>query len=136
MSAVAVIRYLLANNATLIAQVEATKIMAGAIPINTVLPAISVMEVSTVDRNNVGMNETSVLHTSRVQITVLAKTYAAQKSILALVRKACPNQRGTISGVGVDSILPDGAGPDLYDDAAVIYMQSRDFMVMWSDSRI
>ncbi|MFA6204481.1 MAG: hypothetical protein WC710_14985 [Gallionella sp.] len=136
MSAATAIRYLLANNATLIAQVPATKIMAGAIPLNTALPAISVMEISNVPRNNVGMNETNILETCRVQVTVLAKTYPTQKSILELVRKACPNQRGSIGGVEVDSILPDSAGPDMYDDAAVIYMQSRDFIVKFASSRV
>jgi hypothetical protein len=136
MSAVAAIRYLLANDATLVAQVAATKIMAGPIPINTVLPAISVQEISQIPHNDVGMNSTSVLSTSRVQVTVLAKTYATQKSILELVRKACPNTHGTVNGVAVDSILPDSAGPDLYDADAVIYMQSRDFIVKVASSRV
>jgi hypothetical protein len=47
MSGVAVIRHLLATNSTLVAQVPAAKIMAGVIPLNSVLPAVSVTEVDT-----------------------------------------------------------------------------------------
>jgi hypothetical protein len=136
MSGVAVIRYLLANNATLTAQVDASNIMAGTVPINTVLPAIGLQEISMVERKNVAMNGASVMITSRVQVTVMAKTYAAQKSILELVRKACPNSSGSINGVAVDSIITDGAGPDFEDTDATIYMQSRDFIVNFTADRI
>lgn len=134
MSAVNAIRYLLANNANLIAVVPATKIMAGAIPLNTVLPAIAVNEISGVERHTVAMNTANVLVTSRVQVTVMSKTYTQQKSILALVRKACPVSRGTVNGIAVDSILPDTIGPDLRDDDAGIFMQSRDFMVKFTEA--
>lgn len=134
MSAVKVIRYLLANNANLIAAVPVAKIMAGEIPLNTVLPAIGVNEISTVERPTVAMNTATVLATSRVQVTVMSKTYDEQKSILALVRKACPVSRGTVNGVAVDSIIPDIAGPDLRDDAAGIFFQSRDFIVKFQET--
>lgn len=132
MSGVAVIRYLLANNATLTAQVPAAKIMAGPIPINTVLPAISVAQVSGVQNLNVAMNSTPRLITDRVQVTVMANTYPLQKSILALIRAACPHTRGTINGIDCDSILPDAEGPDFRDDVAAIFMQSQDYMVKFN----
>jgi hypothetical protein len=136
MSGVAAIRYLLANSAVLIAVVPASKIMAGTIPLNTELPAIGVQEISVTDRNTVDMASASVMHTSRVQVSVLSKTYTTQKSILELVRKACPNTNGTLNGVVVDSILPDSAGPDIFDADAVIYSQSRDFIVKYTVDRI
>lgn len=125
---VKLIRYILANNANLIAVVPAARIFSGVVPLNTTLPAIAVNHISTIERNTVAMNTPTVLATSRVQVTVLAKTYASQKSVLELVRKALPNAKGVINGVTVDSILPDISGPDLRDDDAGIYMQSRDFM--------
>lgn len=134
MSAVKVIRYLLANNANLTAVVPAARIMAGEIPLNAVLPAIAVNEISTVERSTVAMNAATVLATSRVQVTVMSKTYDEQKSILALVRKACPVSRGTVNGVAVDSIIPDIAGPDLRDDDARIFFQSRDFIVKFQET--
>jgi hypothetical protein len=134
MSGVAVIRHLLATNSTLVAQVPAAKIMAGVIPLNSVLPAVSVTEVDTVDRTTLGMNTTKVLLTERVQVTVMTKSYTLQKTLLDLVRKACPNSRGTINGVEVESIVPDGSGPDLSETELGIYMQSRDFIVRFQVS--
>ena len=129
MSGVIIIRALLAANTALTSVVPASKIMAGVIPINTVLPAISISQISGVTRNTVSMNEAKVLATDRVQITVMAKDYASQKSILDLVRAACPNTRGTVNGVACDSIWSDTTGPDVFDDLAVIYFQSVDMMV-------
>jgi len=129
MSGVAIVRYLLSQNANLIAEVPAAKIQAGVIPLNTVLPAISVMQVSGVPRNTVAMTSgATVLVTDRVQVTVMASNYPSQKSILALVRAALPVSDGTVNGFAVDSILPDGDGPDFFDAALGIYMQSSDWM--------
>jgi hypothetical protein len=69
-----------------------------------------------------------------VQVTVQAKSYTDQKSLLELVRKACPNMHTTVNGIVVDSILPEIAGPDLRDDDLVIFMQSRDFIVKFIES--
>lgn len=134
MSNVKVVRFLLANNANLIAVVPAAKIFAGVVPINTVLPAITVNHISTMSRNIISMSAATVLATSRVQVTVMTKTYAEQKSILELVRKALPVSNGVVNGITVDSILPDIAGPDLRDDDAGTYFQSRDFIVKFQES--
>lgn len=135
MSDVIATRYLLANNAPLIARVPAAKIAAGAIPIGTVLPAVAINHIDTIERLSVDMAGTKIMATARVQVTVQAKTYIDQKQILELVRRALPNTRGTVNGVEVDSILPDGSGPDLRDDDAGIYMQSRDFIVKFLELR-
>lgn len=132
MSGTAIARHLLAANGALIAVIPAAKIFAGAIPINTVLPAIAVTQVSGVQRNTLGMNAVSYMVTDRVQVTVLGKTYALQKSYMALVRAALPNTRGTVNGFNVDSILQDMDGPDLYDSAADVRQQSTDFMVRFT----
>jgi len=140
MSGVAVIRYLLANAAAITNVVPATRIMAGDLPLNTVMPAIAVTEVSSVPLNTIRTNESPKLHTERVQVSVLFKgpqgTPAGTglpgvKALLKLVLAACPSQRGTINGVSVDSIVPDIEGPDLSDDATALYSQSRDFIVKY-----
>lgn len=132
MSGVAVVRYLLANNANLIAVVTAANIKAGAIPLGTVLPAISVQEISSTRYRSIEMPTTGP-RTERVQITVMATSYAQQKSILGLVILALPNQRGTVNSVVVNHIVPDSEGPDFEDTEATIYMQSIDYMVRWSN---
>lgn len=140
MSGVAVIRWLLVNDAAITAIVPAARVIAGLLPINTVLPAIEVTQISGVPSNFIKTNEKPKVHTDRVQVSVLFKGpegtpagagYPGVKSLLALVLKACPSQRGLINGVLVDSIQPDTVGPDISDAVAAIYSQTRDFRVIW-----
>ncbi len=149
MSGVAIIRSLLANNAALVAALGAgppvatSRIMAGDLPLNTVMPAIAVTQISSVPRNTAKMNETKVQHTDRVQVSVLVKGpqgtpagagYPGVRSLLRLVLLACPHARGTINSFDVDSITPDVEGPDLSDDATALYSGSRDFIVRWNSA--
>ena len=132
MSGVAIIRTLLAANSAVIAAVPSTKIMAGVIPLGTVLPAISIAHISGTTRNTIAMNDAKTFCTDRVQVTVLAKTYPQQKALLALVQAACPNTRGTVGGIACDSVLDDVCGPDIFDADATIYFQSQDFIVKFN----
>lgn len=132
MSGTAIVRYLLAHNSGLIAQVPAAKIFGGDVPIKTVLPAISVKTISSNKRLTVAMNESAYLTTERVQVTVLTKDYASGKSILRLVDTALPNTRGTVNSFNCDSLLPDMQGPDLFDSDAIVYEQSRDFIIKFN----
>lgn len=130
MSGVAVIRYKLANDAALTAVVTASKIMAGVVPLNTALPAISIRQISgnelaTIKRSG---NE---LVTERVQVSVLAPTYPQQKTILGLIKAALPSVRATVNGFAVDSIEQGLTGPDLYDEEPVTYEQSIDYIVRY-----
>ena len=140
MSGVAVIRSLLATNSGVLAVVPAARIQSGDLPLNTVMPAIAVTQVSGIPRLTVAMTEPNRLNTDRVQVSVLFKGpqgtpagtgYPGVRALLVLVLAACPNQRGTINGVAVDSILPDIEGPDLTDVATALYSGSRDFIVKW-----
>ena len=134
MSGIIAIRYLLANNAPLLAKVPAAKILAGVIPIGTDLPAIGLNTISSSERNTVAMNSQKVMATERVQVTVQTKSYADQKAILELVRKAVPNTHAMVNGIQVDSILPDSVGPDMRDDDMQIFLQSRDFLVKYLEA--
>lgn len=132
MSGVAIVRYKLANDATLTAAIPATSIFSGAVPENTQAPYITVRSVGTNPRNTVGMGETLKQASERVQVTIYASTYPQQKQSMALVRAASPNSRGTINGFQCDSILPAGDGPDFFDDVLMVYEQSQDFMVKYA----
>lgn len=129
MSGVSAVRYILANNGALIALVPAARIFVGVVPLNTALPAIAVTQISGVPHLPVAVTEAGRLETDRVQVTVLTKTY--QTNISKAVLAALPNQSGTVNGTKLDSILPDGEGPNLFDDAAVINERGRDFIVRW-----
>lgn len=128
MSGPAVVRHLLAHDTDLLAQVAAPKIIVGTLKTGAALPAISIQLVSGVERLTAAMTENR-LRTQRVQVTVHAKSVASRLTILELVRAACPNTRGTLNNVHVDSILPDGEGPSLDDPDAEIYEGSRDYLV-------
>jgi hypothetical protein len=143
MSGVAVIRHLLANNAPVTAVVPATRIMAGDLPLNTVLPAISVIQIDSIPLNQLQINETPKVHLDRVQVSVLFKGqegspagtgYPGVRALLRLVLAACPSQRGTVNGVSVQGIIPDTEGPDLQNADTALYSCSRDFIVRWTSS--
>lgn len=143
MSAVKVIRYLLANAAAVTSAVPATRIRAGDLPIDTVLPAIAIEQVSNIPQLTLRMTEPNRMNVERVQVTVFVKGpqgdpsgtgYAGVRTILDLVLAACPNQNGAVNSVTVDSILPDIEGPDLQDDATALYSGSRDFIVRWKSA--
>lgn len=140
MSGVSVIRYLLANNAPVTAVIPATRIMAGVLPLNTVMPALSITQVSSVPFNFIRTNSPNKMNTDRVQITAMYKDvigtpvgtgYPGLKAMMRLVLAACPSQRATVNGVMVDSIQPDIEGPDFYDDVLQAHICTRDFIVKW-----
>lgn len=137
MSGVAIIRYLLAHDATVLASVPATRIMAGVLPQGT-LPALAVSQVSVVPLLDV--RAATQLRTERVQVTAVVKGqdseplgggYPAVKALLRKVVAACPNQRTTINGAIVDSISLDLEGPDQVDLDADLFSLNVDFIVRW-----
>lgn len=131
MSSPAITRYVLANAAAVTAVVPGARIFVGNVPLNAQLPAIGIRFISGVERTTVSMGEASRYRTDRVQVTVHAATYAAKAEILELVRTALSPKRGAVNGFDVDSITPDGEGPDFDDEDAKIFERSRDFLVSW-----
>lgn len=134
MNGVAAIRQLLAGNAALTAVVPATKIAAGTLPQGTTLPAISIMLVSSVDRN-IPAPVTKRRVTDRVQVTVMAATYPVQRQVLALVKRAAADTMPTVSGISEVVVHTDSAGPDFMDEKATIYLGSQDFRVSYNEVR-
>lgn len=140
MSGVAVIRHLLANHAALTAIVPATRIVAGELNLNTVLPAIGVTQIYSDPQNLLRTNEANKIHVTAVQVTWLVKDadatpagtgYVGLRQLGPLVLAACPSQRGTVNGIAVDSIVPGGEGPDIFDAELGAYSCTRDFIVRW-----
>jgi hypothetical protein len=129
MSAEKAINYLLRNHAPLTAKVPSTRIFAGLIPLGTTLPAIAYNFISGVRTKNLDMGNQIVR--ARVQVTVQAASYPAQKEIIDLIIAACDAKRGAIGTVTVDSIMADLTGPDLRDDDAGLFMQTQDFIVAY-----
>lgn len=120
---------MLANDGP-IAMAVGSKVISGVVPINTSLPAISISQISGKEFETI--RRVGVQHvTERVQVSVLALTYAQQKQILDLVRSAITSIRGTVNMFEVDSISHDMDGPDLYYEEPVTYEQSIDFIVRY-----
>lgn len=132
MSGVAIVRYLLANNAGVTAQVGASKIKAGDLPLNIVAPAISVKQSGGTQRKTVAMASAKEQWTDKVQVEITGLTYPSVKTILRLVLDALPLSRGTINSYDCDSILAAATGPDLYDSATGLYSQIQDFDVVYN----
>lgn len=125
------VSYILRNNANLVAAVPAAKIFSGVIPLNTALPAIVVRHIDDVETKTINAAGAKRF-TARVQVSVNALTYATQKSILELIRLALTGTYSSVNGVTVYGISSEGSGPDLWDDTALIFEQSRDFLITWS----
>ena len=131
---VAVIYSLLSADSALLLLVPVGRIYSGVIPQNTVAPCIAITEISTFEVPTVDANSPSVIASTRVQVTVIAKNYPQQKQLLDAVRKACNYERGTIAGVSVISVRRAGDGPDFFDGDAGLCMQTTDFRVTWLQS--
>ncbi len=140
MSGVAIVRYLLAHDAALLAVVEGDNIMAGDIPLNAILPAVSIKKISGIPTTFVDGSRRNRMWRERVQVSPQTKDPAAEPpgrgylgvdEILDLCVEALPCTRGTVNGIYCDSILPADEGPDLFDEVDGIHSGSQDFMVVW-----
>lgn len=134
MNGVIAVRSLLVADTGVTALVPVARIAAGMLPQGTDLPAISLMSVSSVDRN-VPAPGAKRRVTERVQVTVLARTYPETKAILAAVRKAAADQMPVIDGLTNVTVHTDSAGPDFLDEETGIHMQTQDFRVSFNEAR-
>lgn len=130
MSAVAIIQALLKAHAPLTALLPAARVIAGKIPANVPLPAISVSEVDGDEIGTVARLNTASTIKARVQVTVVAESYGAQKALMHAIKLGAGVHRAVVAGYQTLSVLPAGTGPDMNNlDNDGIYEQSRDFLV-------
>ena len=134
MNGVIAVRSLLMADTRLTALVPEPRIAAGSLPPGTALPAISLMSVSSVDRNIPAPGPKRRV-TERVQITVLARTYPETKGILAAIRTAAADKMPQIDGLTDVTVHTDSAGPDFLDEETGIHMQTQDFRVSFNEAR-
>ena len=134
MNGVIAVRTLLVTDTGLTALVPVARIAAGMLPQGTDLPAISLMSVSSVDRNVPAPGPKRRV-TERVQVTVLARTYPETKAMLAAIRKAAADQMPTIDGLTDVTAHTDSAGPDFLYEETGIHRQTQDFRVSFNEAR-
>ncbi len=130
MDAVAVMRALMLAHAPL-ATLVGTNIIAGTVPAGTPLPAVGIKEISRIEIDTVSRDALVTLITARVQVTAFADSYRAMKETLAATKLGPGVFTGLVAGVEVRSVLRDGVGPDLSEDAPGLWEQSRDFKVAY-----
>ena len=135
MNGVIAVRSLLVADTGVTALVPIARVAAGMLPQGTDLPAISLMSVSSVDRN-VPAPGAKRRVTERVQVTVLARAYSETKAILAAARKAAADQMPVIDGLTDVTVHTDSAGPDFLDEETGIHMQTQDFRVSFNEARL
>ena len=134
MNGVIAVRSLLVADIGVASLVPVARIAAGMLAQGTDLPAISLMSVSSVDRN-VPAPGAKRRVTERVQVTVLARTYPEVKAIIAAVRQAAADRMPTIDGLFDVTVHTDSAGPDFLDEETGIHMQTQDFRVSFNEAR-
>ncbi len=134
MNGVIAVRSLLVADTGVTALVPAVQIVAGVIPQGTALPAISLMSVSSVDRNVPAPGPKRRV-TERVQVTVLAASYPAAKAVMRAVRAAAADRMPAIGGLTDVTVHTDSAGPDFLDEETGIHMQTQDFRVSFNEAR-
>lgn len=133
MRAEKVVYTLLAGSAAVTGLVG-TKIYPGRIPQNTTMPAVSYELVSGVDIAPINAQAGGVLLRSRVQVNVLARTYAEVKTIQEAIRGALLFKSGLIAGVRVIGIMRDLIGPDERDDELGLYLQGIDYLLIHDET--
>ena len=135
MNGVIAVRSLLVADTGVTSLVPVARIAAGMLAQGTDLPAISLISVSSVDRN-VPAPGAKRRVTERVQVTVLARTYPEVKAIIAAVRQAAADQTPNIDGLFDVTVHTDSAGPDFLDEETGIHMQAQDFRVSFNEARL
>lgn len=135
MNGVIAVRVLLVADTGVTALVPAVRVVAGMLPQGTSLPAISLMSVSSVDRNILAPGPNRRV-TERVQVTALAASYPAAKAIMRAVRAAAADRMPAVDGLTDVTIHTDSAGPDFLDEKTGIHMQSQDFRVAFNEARL
>lgn len=125
-SAVFIMRALLAAHEPLTALVPASRIFSG--DVDAPLPAIGIREISGVEADTVARTGKSLV-TARVQVTVYATGYVEQKAILKAAKLGPGTHTGQIAGYDVRSVLRDSVGPDMGSPDLPSFEQSRDFKI-------
>lgn len=128
MRAEKIVYTLLTGNAA-VAALVGTKIFPGLVPQNTAMPAISYELVSGVEILPINAQAGGVIIRSRVQVSVLARTYTEVKTIHEAIRGALLFKSGLIAGVQVIGITRELIGADERDDLSGLYMQGVDFLL-------
>jgi hypothetical protein len=138
MSGVAAVNSILSADADVTSIVPAERVITGDIRAGEALPAICIKQISSVKHPSIDMGSTTrTFRLDRVRVTVHTKvSYEQKAAILTLIGVALVGKKRTVGSIWVDSILPEGQGPDFDDTAAKTYERSEDYMVKWVNASV
>jgi hypothetical protein len=134
MSGVAIVRALLAAHKPVTDVVPATRIYSGIAPQGVTLPAISVSTVYGDEFPTVARRNANKQNWESVQVTVLSSNYVQMKNLLKACSLGSGVHKGTVVGLKVNSVIPDGINPEIPPGDDKIFEQSRDFMVTFVEA--
>lgn len=126
--------YTLLTGSAEVSALVGSKVYPGRIPQNTTMPAIAYELVSGVDIVPISAQAGGVILRSRVQTSVLARTYAEVKTIQEAIRGTLLFKSGLIAGVRVVGITRDLIGADERDDELGLYMQGVDYLLIHDET--
>lgn len=134
MSGTAILRYLLAARPEVTAITTAARVIAGTVPQNVGMPALSIRQVGDNEEPTMARNMPVRMIRERVQVTALALDYGAMKRLLKAATPGAGVHSGMVLGFKVNSILPAGTNPEMPVGDDEIYEQSRDFVVTFLEA--
>lgn len=132
MTGVEIIGSLLRDHPLLVAIVPLARIKAARLPEGSLLPALVVNDVDTVERLTLKRG-VKVRLTERVSVTVRAEDYQSRATIMKLVRDCCAGWTGDMNGADGIAILNAGTGPGLIG-IGDSFEQSQDFRVSYDQT--
>ena len=133
MKAEAVVNYLLSNDAPL-AVLVGNNIYPVIVPEGESPARYAVYKlVSNVAQSTIDALSNFQLYKARVQVTLVANTYADLKTLVQTARDACNKKNGTINGIKVVSCMLALEGPDDYDDGTGFFIQPIDFQIFYHE---
>jgi hypothetical protein len=135
MDGVAAVRAALVADTALAGLVPDDRVIAGPLPLNVTLPALSLMSISKVDLNTPAPGATRFVR-ERVQVMVYARNYPQQKEVMRAVRHAAADKINFSAGeIRNVTIHTDSAGPDLMTEDASVWIGSQDLMTTYTEQR-
>lgn len=132
MSAEKVINALL-TGASGVTSIVGTNVWPVFLPLGKTPPAVVYQTVSAVRLPVIDAYASAHPTRARVQLDLMAATYAEVKQLREAVKSACQFQRGSIAGVTVISVLHGGEGVDAYVEALRLFHQTVDFIVTFNE---
>jgi hypothetical protein len=132
MSGVEIAGTIVSADSDVLAVVPADNMHGGALPIGTALPALVFNTISTTTLAVLSKGAKRRMR-ERVQVTVFAADYEAQKAIAPLLRRALDHVAGDIAGLTEVSIVAAGEGADFIVEDPMMWCQTHDFMVDFNE---